>query len=622
MDGKGTGLFSSFSRRLAGFILILLMFLIIGLIIFWYTGSLSTIDQDFSHRQNLTDQVLRQSVIWIDRGISLYELQYIPSLKDTMYTFQKKYRQSGGDISKIDLNQLKQEVEEESGGKWDFYLIDQEGKVIQTTYTDDAGLDFKIWPSFYQRVTEIRINGSFVPDRTVKGYAKDAPYRKFAYMGTPDGRYLLEISRSFDRLIPQESGASYKELIHNLPLINPDIISVELYNKKYEVVSQYPATNQSKKSKPEQLAKVISVFSDKKEIIENDPETGSVVRYTYLPINDSESPSASEMYLVSKTTYSPAERDRQKVSLILLLLGLLILTITVAFISAIAGSRYLSRPINRIVEDMNMIAAGDLDHPIRPSGSSEFEQIEKATTLLVSNLKETISNLKTREEELLDELSKRWRAEENYRRLFNSAREAIFILNTTTIQSCNAAASVLLKRPVEAIVGKELHEFSADSQQNTGDPKTRLHEIITRVIQGELFNTEWNLVRSDGIIIEADVQCSAILSGDNIVVMAIFRDITELKEMRKREITAITQIEENLVKLASINDQIRNPLASITILNELQGGAYEAQIYSQITTIDSLINEVDKNFVKTDKVRLFLMKHYGLSGTDDSADNP
>ena len=120
-------------------------------------------------------------------------------------------------------------------------------------------------------------------------------------------------------------------------------------------------------------------------------------------------------------------------------------------------------------------------------------------------------------------------------------------------------------------------------------------------------------MKKDGTALKTEAQCSAVLSGDNILVMIIFRDVTELFEMRKREITAIAQIEENLVRLAAINDQIRNPLASITILNELQGGEHEEKIYEQIMTIDALINEVDKNFVKTDKVRLFLTKHYGIN---------
>jgi PAS domain S-box-containing protein len=324
------------------------------------------------------------------------------------------------------------------------------------------------------------------------------------------------------------------------------------------------------------------------------------------------------MFLAARTVYSTDERDQKKLTLTLIFGGFLLLTAIIAAGGAIAGSRYLSRPIDRIVEDIEHIAAGDLDYRIRPTGSSEFRQIERAINRLVASLKDTISNLQTREEELLEELGKRWRAEENYRRLFESAHEAIFILKGTRIASCNNAATQLIGRNMKDIVGRELHEFSPPLQPDGRESHVASQDIIQRVAQGELSVIEWDFLSKDGTILKTEAQCSAVLSGDDVLIMIIFRDVTELLEMRKREITAIAQIEENLVKLAAINDQIRNPLASITILNELQGGEYEGKIQEQIQAIDDLINEVDKNFVKTDKVRLFLTKHYGIQykGTD------
>ncbi len=613
MGGDPPLIFSSFSRKLAAVILFALLFSLITLVIVWYSGSLATLDEEFKNRQNLTDQILKQSVIWIDRGISLYELQYIPSLEEAMDIYHTAYENSEGDISAIDLSALKEQVDAQLEGDYDFYLVHAQGKVINSTFVEDIGLDFKMWPKFYSVVSGIRENGTFVPDRMVRGYAKNAPYRKFAYMGTSDGKYLLEISRTFDRLLPYASGASYKELINNLPGLNQDIRSIELYNSRYELVSKYPSLETTEQPNAETLSKIIKTFAEHANSEETDPVTGDIIRYTHLPISDTESPSASEMFLAAKTVYATDERDQKKLTMTLIFGGFLLLTAIVAAGGAIAGSRFLSRPIDRIVEDIQYIADGDLDHQIRPTGSSEFNHIEKAINSLVASLKGTISSLKIREEELLEELGKRWRAEENYRRLFESAHEAIFILKDTRIESCNNAATHLIGLNMKEIIGKELHEFSPPTQPNGRDSQEASREIIRRVTQGELSIIEWDFMKKDGTALKTEAQCSAVLSGDNILVMIIFRDVTELFEMRKREITAIAQIEENLVRLAAINDQIRNPLASITILNELQGGEHEEKIYEQIMTIDALINEVDKNFVKTDKVRLFLTKHYGIN---------
>lgn len=615
MGGDPPLIFASFSRKLAAVILFALLFSLITLVMVWYSGSLATLDEEFKNRQNLTDQILKQSVIWIDRGISLYELQYIPSLEEAMDIYHTAYENSGGDITTIDLSALKKQVDAQLEGDYDFYLVHAQGNVINSTFVEDIGLDFKMWPKFYSVVSGIRENGSFVPDRMVRGHAKNAPYRKFAYMGTSDGKYLLEISRTFDRLLPYASGASYKELINNLPGLNQDIRSIELYNSRYELVSKYPSLETDEKPNSETLSKIIKIFAKHANYEETDPVTGDIIRYTHLPISDTESPSASEMFLAAKTVYSTDDRDRKKLTMTLIFGGFLLLTAIIAAGGAIAGSRYLSRPIDRIVEDIQQIADGDLDHRIRPTGSSEFNHIEKAINSLVTSLKGTISSLTIREEELLEELGKRWRAEENYRRLFESAHEAIFILKDTRIESCNNAATQLIGLNMKEIIGRELSEFSPPTQPDGKGSIEASREIIRRVSQGELSIIEWDFMKKDGKILKTEAQCSAVLTGDDILVMIIFRDVTELFEMKKREITAISQIEENLVRLAAINDQIRNPLASITILNELQGGDYEEKIYEQIMTIDALINEVDKNFVKTDKVRLFLTKHYGIHHT-------
>ena len=136
--------------------------------------------------QNLSDQILKQSSIWIDRGISLYELQYVPSLKEAIEMYQDAYQKTGENVTKLDLYALKKEVDAELNGDFDFYLLDKEGLVLKSTFKDDIGLDFKIWPKFFAIVTKIRESGEFVPDRMVKGYSR-LPFQKIFIPGTSDG---------------------------------------------------------------------------------------------------------------------------------------------------------------------------------------------------------------------------------------------------------------------------------------------------------------------------------------------------------------------------------------------------------------------------------------------------
>ena len=110
---------------------------------------------------------------------------------------------------------------------------------------------------------------------------------------------------------------------------------------------------------------------------------------------------------------------------------------------------------------------------------------------------------------------------------------------------------------------------------------------------------------------KTEANLSDVLTEGTILIMGIFRDVTEIHKMRERETYAITQIEEDPVKFAALNDQIRNPLTVITMLTDL-GGDHREEIRIQINIIDELITEGDKQYAKSDKVRLFLKKHYGI----------
>ncbi len=150
MSNKSSSVFFSFSRKLTAVILIFLLISLSALVIVWYSGTLSDLDGEFINRQNLTDQILKQSIIWIDRGISLYELQYVPSLKEAMEMYQDAYKKTGENVTKLDLYALKKEVDAELNGDFDFYLVDKEGQVLKSTFKDDISLDFKYGQNFLQ----------------------------------------------------------------------------------------------------------------------------------------------------------------------------------------------------------------------------------------------------------------------------------------------------------------------------------------------------------------------------------------------------------------------------------------------------------------------------------------
>ena len=381
------------------------------------------IERNFLSQQNQSEQILLQSVNWIDGGAILYEHTFEKNQLAAMDIFLESYNKAGGDVSLLDIHRLKNDFSATFGGDWDLYIIDKDGGVIKTTYPPDLGLDFSQYSDFYSTLTRIREDGVYVSDRAVKGFVKGSPYRKFAYQGTPDSQYILEISQTFQDFLTEETRGYYSQLVTNLPLLNPEIVSVELYNTQSEIVSQWPEKETEESLSAETINTVSTTFTRKRTITEEYPRLQLVVSYIFLPLLDDSSPSSPMMNLIGRVTYSTSTVQKRIWELTILYAVILILTTIISLILVLRTSHYLGRPVQQLIRDIYQIAEGDLDHPVKYTGILELEQIESAITILVNNLKEKIESLKEREEELEEQLVIQKKSEESITSLLHEVQQ-------------------------------------------------------------------------------------------------------------------------------------------------------------------------------------------------------
>ncbi len=103
-------------------------------------------------------------------------------------------------------------------------------------------------------------------------------------------------------------------------------------------------------------------------------------------------------------------------------------------------------------------------------------------------------------------------------------------------------------------------------------------------------------------------------TGDLKGVIEYMRDVTERKMMEEVEKKAFEQIEKNINQLSILNDHLRNPLAVIVGLADLEGGPTAEKILQQAREIDRIITELDMGWLESEKIREFMRKHYGVVG--------
>jgi len=78
-------------------------------------------------------------------------------------------------------------------------------------------------------------------------------------------------------------------------------------------------------------------------------------------------------------------------------------------------------------------------------------------------------------------------------------------------------------------------------------------------------------------------------------------------ELLKKE--AFQQIKLNMEQLAILNDEIRNPLQAILLDTATPDEENMALISEQVHIIEKILDDLDKRYLESEKIRKFLQKH-------------
>jgi PAS domain S-box-containing protein len=127
---------------------------------------------------------------------------------------------------------------------------------------------------------------------------------------------------------------------------------------------------------------------------------------------------------------------------------------------------------------------------------------------------------------------------------------------------------------------------------------------------------EYRCTRGDGSVAWQQWSNRAFFDGAGNVTeyQSVGRDITRKKEIEEQQRRAFQQIEQNLQQFATLNDHIRNPLAVIVMLAGLKEDENSRKIIEKSREIDQILGRMHAGYLDSEKVRMFLRKHYGIEG--------
>ena len=143
------------------------------------------------------------------------------------------------------------------------------------------------------------------------------------------------------------------------------------------------------------------------------------------------------------------------------------------------------------------------------------------------------------------------------------------------------------------------------------NPEDRIKYLETILKDGFVRNYEIRMKKKDGtyIWVSAASQIRYAPDGSIVGIDGLLEDISEHYQIEELRWKAFHQIQKNIEQFSILNDQIRNPLS--IILTVLSNGSIPQQeiIEQQIMRIDNLVDQLDKGYLESEKVSLYLRKH-------------
>jgi serine phosphatase RsbU (regulator of sigma subunit) len=383
---------------LVGFIALIVGVVVASSLAVSYLAAEQAIRQDFRILQDNTANHAVESAWMVSTGLGLIDEEMNPSLNRSLVLFRDAYEKSGNDPAKMDLPGLRDEIAPSYEGDVNLYIFNGDGIIEAATLPEVRGVDFRTYPDFYRELTRIRLGSAFVADPVVRSVqnASDTTVkgtlRKFAYLPTPDHRYVLEVGVDSPEFSDVRSRLSYQAMADRLLAVNPDLAGIRIYDFYGNVAASAGTPGGDGRKYAEQVIAGQAGFSV------TDDTARTETRYVFVDLRDPSA--ASDMSVVVELRFSTGRLATALANLVIHYLIIGIGAILMGIVLAYVMFRRLTRSIGAIVEDVGIVAGGDLTHTIRSVDTTEFAKLETGINQMIRKIVAYTEELERKKAEL------------------------------------------------------------------------------------------------------------------------------------------------------------------------------------------------------------------------------
>lgn len=362
--------------------MLILLVIIVPVIFFLTISSYNAMKRGILANTHIANEQSKSNIInaiiMHEKAYELASSYYGNIMFTALEDFHQEYQMAAGNIAQVDLNRLKSSY----ANLMDFYIIDNQGIIVASTFDLVIGLDFKNTPGFYEQLTEIRL-GKHTEISKVTADLRTHELRKWGYKPTGDHKYVLEVGIASAELKKYVKNLDYIGVEEQLKRSNPYIKAIDVYDQHH-----FKFGYEEKETNPEIIEKIDEVINKEENQLFTDFAGYPSQEYIFIStfpnlLNDSRK--------VIHITYDFTNVEQELISLKTKTFSVVIIyTILGLFFLVALTSYFITNPLIKLTTSVKHISGDNLKINVKQKGNNEIGQLTKSFNKMAEKLQQML----------------------------------------------------------------------------------------------------------------------------------------------------------------------------------------------------------------------------------------